>query len=487
MSDQHNARLMGCAGNNIVRTPNLDRLAQEGVRFTSAYCPYPLCVPSRMGFMTAQYPSDVGVWDNGSILSSNVPTFAHALGAAGYEAVLCGRMHFDGPDQFHGFEQRIYGDCNGYLSPEIVGSGWNRTNGQTKYAVEVSGYGHTGYQTFDADVTDRACEWLATRAPDERPYCLVIGYVLPHNPLICSRPLFEYYLDALPLPAPLPARYLERLHPAIRSWRKRRGVDDLLPEQHRRALAAYFGLVTELDANIGQVLETLYSSPTGKGTIVIYCSDHGDMAGEHGMWWKSCHYEGAARVPLIATWPERFREHQEVAAVVSLIDVGPTLLDLAGADPLPDVSGRSLARFLHRPKALGAWQNECFSECLGAHGDHPSYMIRSGHWKLIYYAETDSYQLFDLDRDPQETDDRADDPACRDIAQELLGRIRARWSAREMLAGRARERRAQNVIRGCGHAQIPHLVHNRTPPPEANQFDFAQVPGWRDIRARLSE
>jgi choline-sulfatase len=492
MSDQHNARAMGCAGNAIVRTPNLDRLARQGVRFSSAYCPYPLCVPSRMGFMTAQYSSDVRVWDNGSILSSDVPTFAHALGAAGYEAVLCGRMHFEGPDQFHGFERRLYGDCNRFLSPEIVGRGWNRTNGQTKYAVEVCGYGRTGYQAYDANVTERACDWLARRDPGQRPYCLVVGYVLPHNPLICSRALFEYYLDALPVPAPLPESALERLHPAVRGWRERRGVDDLSPEQHHRALAAYYGLVTELDANVGRVLDALRSSPGAENTVVVYCSDHGDMASAHGMWWKTCHYEGAVCVPLIAAWPGRFVENRTVDAPLSLIDVGPTVLDLAGADPLPDVAGRSLVEFLRRGERPADWPDECFSECLGAHGDQPSCMIRSGPWKLIYYAGADSrssgsYQLFHLGQDPEEMDDRAGDPACREVARALLERIHARWSAEEMRRGKARERRAQEVIRRCPHPPIPHPVANEAPPAGANQFDFAQVPGWEQIRLRFQE
>ena len=170
MSDQHNAGVMGCAGNPIVRTPNLDALAEQGTRFTNTYCPYPLCAPSRMGFMAAHYPSDIGVFDNGGILSSHTPTFAHGLGAAGYEAVLCGRMHFGGPDQFHGFERRIHADCGGRtLSPEILGSGYNRTNGQTKYAVEVSGYGQTGYQRFDRSVTDTACNYISHWNGQGRP------------------------------------------------------------------------------------------------------------------------------------------------------------------------------------------------------------------------------------------------------------------------------------------------------------------------------
>ena len=161
MSDQHNPHIMGCAGNEIVQTPNLDALAQEGVQFGGAYCPYPLCVPARMGFMTGQYPSDVNVWNNGSALSSDVPTFAHALGAAGYETILCGRMHFSGPDQFHGFEKQLYGDCSGFVASDIRGHGFDRTTGQTKYAVEVCGHGKAGYEAFDEIVTERAVECFA--------------------------------------------------------------------------------------------------------------------------------------------------------------------------------------------------------------------------------------------------------------------------------------------------------------------------------------
>ena len=195
MSDQHNANAMGCAGNPVVRTPNLDALAGQGTRFTNVYCPYPLCAPSRMGFMAASYPSEVGVFDNGGILSSQTPTFAHGLGASGYETVLCGRMHFVGPDPFHGFEKRIHGDCGGRaLSTEILGSGNHRTNGQTKYAVEVSGYGETGYQRFDRSVTDTACDYISdwtgkgpSRLPRGRPDAAPQPPHLFQNPV---RPLY---------------------------------------------------------------------------------------------------------------------------------------------------------------------------------------------------------------------------------------------------------------------------------------------------------
>jgi len=200
MSDQHNAGIMGCAGNEIIKTPNLDKLAENGIRLTDFNCPSPLCAPSRMGFMSAQYPSDVDVFDNGSELSSSVPTFAHALSSSGYETVLCGRMHFSEPAQCYGFDNHLVGDCQygSLLSPEIHGSGYNRTDGQTRYAVEVSGYGKTGYQAYDRAVTQAACEFIRNRRDTDRPYVLVVGLISPHNPLICSSDWFDYYLEKIP-------------------------------------------------------------------------------------------------------------------------------------------------------------------------------------------------------------------------------------------------------------------------------------------------
>ena len=485
MSDQHNAHVMRCSGDEVIQTPNLDALAQEGVHFTSAYCPHPLCVPSRRGFMTAQYPSDVNVWDNGSILSSDVPTFAHALRAAGYETVLCGRMHFAGPDQFHGFGRRLVGDCDGRVAPAIRGGGYNKTTGQTKYAVELPGHGKAGYEAFDEAVTQEARELLTNRRSADRPYCLVVGFILPHNPLICSRELFDYYLARLPEPQRPPDEYLSRLNIAIRKWRERRGVDDLAPEQNHRGLAAYYGLVTQLDRNIGQIIDAIKASPEAANTVIAYCTDHGDMACEqHGMWWKSCHFEGSARVPLIVSWPQSFACGQTVDAVVSLIDVGPTLLEIAGAEPLPYVSGRSLLSFLTEGRPPADWANETFCEYRGAHGDQPSCMIRSGPWKLMYYAEFDTFLLFNLDHDPDEQHDLAGSPAHQEVAKELLAKIHDRWSAARMLEGFDKEVCARRLVDRCGQALIPHEIQKPTPPPDANQFDFSQVPNWEELQER---
>lgn len=475
ISDQHNARFMGCAGHPYVQTPNLDLLASNSTRFTNVYCPYPLCAPSRAGFMSAQYPSDIGVYDNGGILSSDTPTFAHAFSAAGYETVLCGRMHFNGPDQYHGFEKRIHGDAGGKsLTPEILGSGYNRTNGQTHYAVEVSGHGKNGFQAFDKSVTETACHYI--QANHDRPYLLVIGLMLPHNPLICEKELFDHYYEQIPPIEPEPDHYVENFHPALRLWRERRGIEKLSPEQNRRALAAYCGLVSELDRNVGHIQAAIQSTQTATNTLITYCSDHGDMACEHGLWWKSNFYDGSAKIPLIISHPNKASQHDVINCVASLIDVGPTLLDLANAEPLPDVSGRSLAPFLTQTASTG-WPNEVYCEYMGLLGDQPACMIRSGKWKLSYYSETDSCQLFDLQADPHERTDLSQDPSHQEVITNLQNKINARWSAQSMIENHAKQQRANKLIRASKHFSQQPKVENFVAAEEDNAFDFSQLKG----------
>ncbi len=424
MSDQHHPHILGSEGDRFVRTPTLDRLAAEGVSFSNAYCQSPLCVPSRMSFITARQCSDIRVWSNGCVLPPDVPTFVHGLGLAGYENVLCGRMHFNGPDQRRGFHSRIIGDVDGNL-----GHIPSATAGQTKAGVEVAGPGRTSYSAYDDAVTESCRRFLRDRAAakNNRPFFLTVGYVLPHCPYICPKRLFDEYYEKVDVPR-LPSGYLDRLHPAMRLWRQHRGVDELTDEQVRTARAAYYGLVTYMDERIGEVLDTLKESGLAEDTVVVYTSDHGEMAGEHRMWWKSSFYEGSVGVPLIMSWPGRFSRSKRVGEVVSLVDVGPTLLDIAGGEPLPEVSGRSLAGFLRGSGGVPDWPDVAFSEYCGLENDGPAFMVRRGPWKLNYYHGYDVPQLFNLDADPGEWQDRAADPACANVRNELMGIVRRAWS-----------------------------------------------------------
>ena len=476
MSDQHNPYVMGCAGDEVVRTPNLDGLASRGVRFENCYCPSPLCVPSRMSFMSARTPSHNQVWTNQCSLSSNAPTFAHSLGAAGYEVVLGGRMHFVGPDQRHGFEQRI----GGQISPTYVGSR-NRAipaelfpgAGQSRPAVEISGPGRQGYQAYDEVVTEACVDFLLNKAGADRPFCLVAGFVLPHCPFICPEEEWDYYIDRVTLPE-IPAGYFDSLHPAMQLWRRNRGIADVSEDSIRRARAGYYGLVTHIDRLIGELLEAVEETGLAEDTIIIYTSDHGEMAGDHGLWWKSNFYEGSASVPLIASWPGRIPEGARPSHVTNLMDLGPTMIDLAGAEPLPDVDGRSLAPVLRGEDC--DWTDETFSEHYPSGGVPPTRMIRSGPWKLVHF-EGYRPQLFNVEEDPGEWIDLAESPEHSDIREELHARCLEGWSAAHMQESLAQRGRGNQVLAKWCQAVQPEVPEQWVAGEDDNIYPDARVVG----------
>ncbi|MBI3972005.1 MAG: sulfatase-like hydrolase/transferase [Chloroflexi bacterium] len=476
MSDQHSPHVLGCAGDPVVRTPHLDGLAARGVRFSATYCQAPLCVPSRMSCLTGQQPSALRVWTNSCVLGSDVPAFAHALGAAGYDTALCGRMHFMGPDQRHGFHRRMVGDVT---SSYFGGPGPNfghvplSTAQQGRGSVEISGPGRTSYQAYDAEVTQAALHYLHARAqPAERqPFCLVVGYVLPHCPYICPKPLFDEYYDRVDVPR-LPAAYLERLHPAMRLWRERRGVDERTDEEVRRARAAYYGLVTLLDHNVGRLLAALEDTGLAQRTAVVYTSDHGEMAGEHRMWWKSSLYEGSVGVPMIWSWPGRFAPARTVSAVASLVDVAPTLLALGGAPALPNATGHNLLPWLSNRSGgdVPDGPQEAYAEVVPGLGLPPARLVRRGPWKLTVHHGHATPQLFNLEDDPHELDDRGADPGHADVREALLAAALDGWSGaaiEETLRRRAADRQ---LLAGWYRAHTPPDPDYWSIAPEYNVF-----------------
>jgi choline-sulfatase len=434
MSDQHSRHVLSCYGNGIVRTPNLDRLAQEGMRFTDAYCPAPLCVPSRMGFMTARTPSRNRVWTNKNILNSETPTWAHLMRLAGYDTALIGRMHFEGPDQRHGFDERPIGERSaGPPGMKLRGGPMhtrfpNSTHGQTRPSVEIAGKGRTLRQWADEARMQAAVDWIEARGrnPGPRPFAAVAGFVLPHCPFVAPEPLFDYYYDRIDIP-PIE----ENQPPSTRRFRERCGIlqPPLEAERIRVARAAYFGLCEHVDSLIGRVLDALDRTGLGEDTLVVYTSDHGEMAGEHGCWWKSTYYEGSAGVPLIARWPGVVSAGSTQSAVCNLMDIGPTFAEIAGTGfPYP-VQGRSLHRLLTR-QADPDWPEETFSEFVERRGMIPSRMIRSGPWKLWTEGgpEGSPPVLLNLRDDPDELIDLADDPAHADVRSQLLEKLHADWA-----------------------------------------------------------
>jgi choline-sulfatase len=480
MSDQHSPKAAGYAGDPVVRTPNLDRLAGRGVRFNNTYCPAPLCVPARMSFLTSRWPSDQQVWSNQCYLNSTVPTFAHHLTLAGYETMLCGRMHFEGYDQRHGFEKALVGDFTVQHPGTRHTFDWSRPGplakrlgnalGQSYVSASTAGPGRTCVQAYDEAVTQGAAEYLGGRR-DDRPFCMVVGFYGPHCPFIAPKDLFEEYYARVQAPA-IPEGYFDTLHPYLREWWRHRGVEGLTEQQVRRARAGYYGMVTFIDQRIGEILDSLEASSIARNTIVIYCSDHGEMAGEHGLWWKSNFYEGSARVPLLVSWAGHWAQGRTVDRVTNLVDIGPTLLEVAGAEPLSLSRGRSLLRFLSaEPGAMVEWLDETFSEDPGVFGQPPSRMIRSGDWKLCHYHGYPHPQLFNLADDPDEWNDLAEDPHSADIREALLRRVLDGWDGEAIIRELDQRRKDYKILSRWNQQVQPPTPDHWKPPTNVDVFE----------------
>ncbi|NOY75352.1 MAG: sulfatase-like hydrolase/transferase [Kiritimatiellaeota bacterium] len=417
-SDQHNPYILGCYGDSLVHTPNLDRLAGGGMTFDSAYCNSPLCVPSRMSFLTGMYPYECDALHNGSTLNSIIPTYAHMLGAAGYHTVLSGRMHFMGPDQRHGFMERLVGDVASYThwKGEIDYSGLGDLGNMSKPDPLLTvGAGNTFDIDYDQKVAKETCKWLRhyQRRKVDMPFLMTAGFFNPHCPYIAPRELFDKYYEKVPFSTP-PKEEIDALHPFHKAYRRVIGVDDVPDENMRKAKVAYYGLVELLDGWIGMILNTLEETGLGGDTIVVYFSDHGEMLGEHGRWHKGCFFEESVRVPLIIRMPGQENTGGRISEVVSLLDLLPTVCEWGDADMFSQVSGKSLIPLMNG--ITDSRENIVKAEYYDRGCNR---MARKGKWKLCFYGNYEDCELYDLESDPYEKHNRADDPICRQVVEEL--------------------------------------------------------------------
>jgi choline-sulfatase len=404
-SDQHSVHVSGSYGNKIISTPNLDRLSREGTQFDAAYCNCPLCVPSRMSFLSGLYPFKCDVLNNGCILDSRIPTFPYLLGGAGYHTVLSGRMHFVGPDQLHGFVERLVGDVRPYAfyglerpfpTSPLPGE---LAHMEKPDPLQTVGGGSTSLLDYDKAVTEATCQWLNTYSESENnpPFLMAVGFFNPHCPYIASPDLYEKYLSQISVD-PLTDDECEQLHPFHQDYLQKINIRGIPKENLNKAAAAYYGLVEFLDQSIGQILNTLEQTKLAKDTVIIYISDHGEMLGEHGRWHKGCFYEASSRVPFIIKIPGQ-QGGKIVSTPVFLVDLLPTLADLGRAEIPAPVDGSSLLPLIFDPSAQ--IEKPVLVEYYDARNINR--MARLGQWKLNYYGRYDSYELFDLNADPKES------------------------------------------------------------------------------------
>ncbi len=428
MVDQLSGTLFPDGPAPFLHTPHLKHLAARSTRFANCYTASPLCAPARASFMTGQLPSRTRVYDNAAEFASDIPTYAHHLRRAGYQTALSGKMHFVGPDQLHGFEERLttdiypadFGWTPDYRKPGARIDWWYHNLG----SVTGAGVAETTNQLeYDDDVAHQACQKLydLSRGADPRPWCLTVSFTHPHDPFVARRKYWDLYEGIPELEPPEPLAYGDmdphsrRLLDAC-DWQSL----TITREHIRRARQAYFANISYIDDKVGEILSVL--DATRQEASIVFLSDHGEMLGDKGLWFKMSFFEGSARVPLMIAAPDL--PAGLVDTPVSAIDIAPTLAALAGIaldEVAPWTDGVNLA-----PVANGDTRGPVAMEYAAEGTITPMVALREGKWKFIR-CPADPEMLFDLSNDPQERHNLASDPGAADILAHFQRLADVQW------------------------------------------------------------
>ncbi|MCP4315242.1 MAG: choline-sulfatase [Hyphomicrobiales bacterium] len=453
MVDQLNGTLFPDGPASWLHAPHLKLLAQRSARFVNNYTASPLCAPGRASFMSGQLPSRTRVYDNAAEFTSDIPTFAHHLRRGGYHTCLSGKMHFVGPDQLHGFEERLttdiypadFGWTPDYRKPgeridwwyhnlgSVTGAGVAEISNQMEYDDEVAFHGMQKLYQLARTSDD----------PDARPWCLTVSFTHPHDPYVARRKYWDLYEDCPHLePEVAPISFEDQDPHSKRLYLANDYKSfDISAEDVRRSRRGYFANISYLDDKVGELIGVLEATRMRDDTVVIFCSDHGDMLGERGLWFKMSFYEGSVRVPLMIAGPGIDPGRHD--APVSNLDINPTLADLAGIDLEevgPWTDGESLL-----PMVGGSARASPVLMEYAAEGSYaPLVCIRDGKHKYVH-CELDPPQLFDLEADPQEQNNLAADPQYSDVLASFTEQMAARWNM-EQFDAQVRESQARRWV-----------------------------------------
>lgn len=435
MVDQLTGTLFPDGPADFLHAPHLKALAARSARFAANYTASPLCAPGRAAFMSGQLPSRTRVYDNAAEFPSAIPTFAHHLRSAGYHTALSGKMHFVGPDQMHGYEERLttdiypadFGWTPDYRKPGERIDWWYHNLGSVTDAgvAEI-----TNQMEYDDEVAFHAVQKLhqlsrLSEDADRRPWCLTVSFTHPHDPFVARQKHWDLYQDCAHLKPEIGFIPYDQQDP--HSQRLYRASDypafDITDEDIEKSRRAYFANISYVDDHVGAILDTLTRTRMADDTIILFCSDHGEMLGERGLWFKMSFLEGSARVPLMIAGKGIAPSNH--ATATSNLDICPTLCDLAGIDMSaiqPWTDGTSL-----KPMIDGNVRHEPVLMEYAAEGSYaPMVAIREGRFKFVH-CEIDPPQLFDLESDPAELTNLAADPAYADRVAEFMAKVRKRW------------------------------------------------------------
>ncbi len=430
MVDEMRFDAMGCAGHPTVKTPTLDALAAQGVMFRNAYTVSPVCCPARASVFSGRYPHVHGVRRNGLPHNDGEIFLPSILRHYGYHTAIAGKLHYNpkrfdyGFDVFHTFTNEGPSPENGHIAylRNKHGRGaakWAVKKGTQPWPDDELGkdVGEFAYPMEDFEtewITDRSIAYLRERARAQQPFFLFTSYLKPHSPSVEPKPYFDLY-DPAKIPVkPLPPNAKEQRARA-KGRARRKFIDD---EQMQRVMTAlYYGAITHIDNELKRLFVELERLGLAGNTIVVFTSDHGNMLGDRGLWFKDFMYEGSAHVPLLMKIPGG-RKH-EVKEIVENIDLAPTLLDLAGLPVPAGIQGRSCRRLLETGRQPG-WKNRCISDLTATMHLAGSYKYIDNHNGIL--------ELYDLSKDPEEKNNLASDPRSKPrllLAQRELERWKA--------------------------------------------------------------
>ena len=458
MPDQLRADSLGCAGNKVIKTPNIDRIAREGVLFSNAYTVSPICMPARASFVSGLYPHNHTMWTNAGSLPPDDETFFHHLQRKGYFVAYIGKSHFyphRAGDHLKNHEDYMRARGIDYVHETTGPWATVRTDSymtdhwREKGLLSVFREDYLKRRDFgpfalwpspmptdeflDSYIGRKAVEFIEGY-DGSKPFCLFVGFGGPHEPWDPPGEYAEMY-DPDEVPPPIPPERAREWTPPYAAERMRKGVlEGLTDEIARRIRASYYGKISLIDRWVGEILDALERRGWLEETMIVLWSDHGEMAGDHGRLHKSVFYESSVRVPLIIRVPG-IEGGRVVPALVEIIDVYPTILEAVGAEPSRRCFGRSLMGLL-KGEAESV-RDEVLSE-IHAFGCY-NYMIRTERFKYAMNGEGEGFMLFDLEEDPDEQVNLIGHPEYGDVEREMRERLLRAIASSQCRYGRGGE------------------------------------------------
>ena len=413
-SDQHSHKYSGYAGHPIVKTPNLNRIAKQGVSFNNPYSGNPVCVPARSSMMTGMYASDCNSFCNSTVWDGSYPVWGTGLTEAGYDCRATGKMDLN--DDFDTGFQEINTSHGHRHHPDITSLFRRPVGYRMSERPGVDG-GARDKRHGDAQKTKKTVDFINDESLGlNKPWTFYTGLSLPHPSFSALREYYEMYpVDQMDMPL-IPLDYLENQHLMFQELRHFKRIATPIPEDRiRRARAAYYGMITELDEYVGWIWDALERTGQLGNTIFVYTCDHGEALGEHGLWYKNNLYDNAANIPLIIAGPG-IPKGRVVDTPVAHVDLAYTLLELAGAETPASLRGHSLLPLMDGN--AGDHPGFAFSESHSEGNCTGSFMIRKGNWKFLHFTWYDDL-LFNVAEDPGEFKNLIDDPDAAEIRDEL--------------------------------------------------------------------